>query len=101
MQTIGGSSAYALRSLQNAHLVAKLIPIVFDQRLGHGRQVAADNLVELVKRQANAMVRDPVVGPTRRVASGCSGCCCFATTAFFLLMVSLSCSQSVSLWLTR
>ena len=47
--------------VQAAHLVAELLAVVVDQRVGHRLQVAGDDLVEVVQREADAVVGEAVL----------------------------------------
>ena len=47
--------------VQAAHLVAELLAVVVDQRVGHRLQVAGDDLVELVQREADAVVGQAIL----------------------------------------
>src|SRR5262245_59944756 len=52
----------AFQSLQPTHLTAKLVAVVLNEGIGYGLKVAADNLIELIDREADAMVGEPIVG---------------------------------------
>src|SRR5688572_19581932 len=47
--------------VQRAHLLAQRLPIVIDERISHRLHVARDDLVELVEREPDAMIGDPVL----------------------------------------
>src|SRR5262245_54940263 len=49
-------------SFQPSHRPSQLVPVMFDQSVGHRLQVAADDLVQLVKGQADAVVGEAIVG---------------------------------------
>ena len=48
-------------SIESAHLVAELLPVVVDQGVRHGLQVAGDDLVQIVQCQADTVVRDAIL----------------------------------------
>ena len=50
------------RLLQPPHRIAELLAVVVDQRVGDRLQVAGEDLIELVQRQPDAVIGQPVLG---------------------------------------
>ena len=54
-------TSHSSHSIQSAHLVAELLAVVVDQGVGHRLQIAGDDLIELVQRQADAVIGHAVL----------------------------------------